>query len=247
MQNLRTNKVILSGLLAVAALSLWSIVPERAYRAATHPKQREKESKNTQVASVPVVDFSSSLPPDPAERALRIIRNSRYDKRYPVRFDQERPDTTMRLLSNHWWVNLPAIPAKQSDLIVICKIENAKAYLSNDKTGVYSEFSVSIENILKNHAPLSQGYLVVEREGGAVRLEDSRVIASMIAHQKLPLVGRRYVMFLKYDSDAKDYHLVTAYELHNGQVAPLDNAEVFTAYQRFTDEAFVNAVRAAID
>jgi hypothetical protein len=41
----------------------------------------------------------------------------------------------------------------------------------------------------------------------------------------MPHVGREYVIFLKYDVEAKDYPIITGYELKDGKVIPLDGIQ----------------------
>jgi hypothetical protein len=38
----------------------------------------------------------------------------------------------------------------------------------------------------------------------------------------LPQIGRRYLLFLKYDPNAQDYGLMTGYQLEESQVYRLD-------------------------
>jgi hypothetical protein len=38
----------------------------------------------------------------------------------------------------------------------------------------------------------------------------------------MPHVGSKYVLFLKYEAEGSDYPLITAYELKNGIILPLD-------------------------
>jgi hypothetical protein len=62
-------------------------------------------------------------------------------------------------------LHLPAFPTEQASAVVVGTVTDAKAYLSNDKTGVYSAFTVLIDEVLKNPGNLSVGNLIeAERE-----------------------------------------------------------------------------------
>src|ERR1700755_2170007 len=45
-------------------------------------------------------------------------------------------------LAAHFWIGLPALPVAQSDAVVLGEVIDRRANLTEDGTGVYSEFSV---------------------------------------------------------------------------------------------------------
>lgn len=129
--------------------------------------------------------------------------------------------------TSDWEVDLPALPTAKSAAIIVGEVRQAQAQLSEDETNIYSEFTVQIENILKNDDNLSLGInssVVVERLGGRVRLPSGKVIVSRTDKQDLPRVGKRYVLFLTRDINDgyEDFHILTGYELRDGKVFPLD-------------------------
>jgi len=72
---------------------------------------------------------------------------------------------------SHWWVGLSALPVAQSDAIVLGEIVESEAYLSDDQTGIYSEFSITVEELLKGSAgSFNVGNTIsANRIGGGVR------------------------------------------------------------------------------
>lgn len=109
---------------------------------------------------------------------------------------------------------------------MIGRVLDAQAYISNDKTGIYSEFTFSVEQILKNDRFASlnpNSSIVVERDGGKVRYPSGHVTLYYIRGQGLPAVGHRYVLFLKHDAPEQDFFILTGYELKAGCVALLDS------------------------
>lgn len=222
---------------------------------ATSSGQAPKEQKELQVA-----DYATPESPDPKERAQRKAKGSRYDKQgsYPIE-DGPDVDGSISTWSSHWSRGLPAIPAAQSDAILIGEITDAHAYLSNDKTSVYSEFTVLVEAMLKsgNNVPLSSSspsLLSVQRLGGAVRFPSGHVQKYVTSGQGMPRVGRRYVFFLKSVGQEQDFCLITGYELRGDKVFPVDGASVeegtqkfpFDEYRGFDASAFLTIVRNAI-
>ena len=198
---------------------------------------------------MPLAVYSASLPTDSAERAIRLARSSRYDKRDSVPFDKAPPDAIARNSINEWYLYLPALPTAESDAVVVGEVVGSRGYLSNDKTGAYSEFTILLHSVFKDarNSLLSGGSLTLEREGANVELLDGRVIRYEIAYQGLPLKGLRYLFFLKYNKEGEDYSILTGYELRKGRVSPLDDAEHFAAYKNWDEEMFFNAVRQAAE
>jgi len=151
------------------------------------------------------------------------------------------------------------LPTHISDAVVIGNVTDAKAYLSEDKTAVYSEFTIQVWEVLKNSqaSPLGVGTgVAVLRPGGGVRFPSGKVKKFLVAGRGIPRTGGRYAFFLKYDDLAQAYYIVTAYELLGGKVSPLDGipqygsaAHPFASYGKYTnaDEgAFLVEVRNAI-
>jgi len=198
----------------------------------------------------PVVDYDLELQiaarANPKERELREARGRRYNRRAPETL-AELPSTWEGFATGtDWYLYLPPLPVSQSDVIVVGEVTAAEAHISSDKTGVYSEFSIKVDEILRNHldTPLNVGDITVgEREGGVVRFQDGRLFEYRVYHQGMPRTGSKYLFFLKQNKDGDDYGIVTAYLLRQGQVTPLDDSKTFATFQGADDQAFLNKVR----
>jgi hypothetical protein len=239
-----TNVVLLAGLIASAAIVL--VVMSHQDPSSLAFTAQEKSSKNEDEKKMPIAVYSTSLPADSAQRTLRLARNGRYDKRYTVPFDVTSPDTTGRSSINDWYVYMSALPATESDLVVLGEVTSANGYLSNDRTGAYSEFSIHVNDVLKGDGRQSDRSIIAVREGADVQLPSGRVIRYEIVYQGMPRVNRQYVFFLRYNESGKDYTILTGYELRNNRVSPLDEVEPFTTYKIFDESSFLQAVREAI-
>jgi len=137
---------------------------------------------------------------------------------------------------------VPAIPVAQSDVILVGQIMGANAFLSNDKGYIYSEFALGVETVLKNDAiaPInSDGQIIAEREGGAVRFPSGRIQQYRIYGQKMPQTGRKYILFLKRNETDPDFSILTGYELKNNQVFPLDTIELYASYSGYSAGDFL--------
>jgi len=196
-----------------------------------------------------IADYSASGPADPQKRTLRKLRSKRYNMRSSKGVDPKRFTITEQRESSfggppsHAPIE-PALPAAQSDAVVIGEVIDAEAFLTEDKTSILSEFTIHVTELLKENplAPFSVGQsLNAIRAGGAVRFPSGKLIRYGHEGKPLPRVGRQYVFFLKYNDDGgRDYLILTAYEVRGGLIFPLDgiglsgNVEpAYAEYQKY--------------
>ena len=135
--------------------------------------------------------------------------------------------------SSHWTANVPAIPTSQSDVVVVGEIVKAEAYLSDDKTGVYSEFTIKISEVLKidGQAGINSNTIVAERAGGNVRFPSGQVQRIHVLYgQRMPEAGQRYLLFLKFTEGKQDLTILTGYKLQDSHVSALDSTTPYTGY-----------------
>jgi hypothetical protein len=186
----------------------------------------------------------------------RIQINSAYDHWNWVR-STVGSDATVAVLMNDWQVDLPALPTNESDAVVIGKIESGKAYLSNDGTGIYSEFTASVQRWLKGSeqkAIPTEDLIVFERPGGRILYPTGNIVTYKLSGQSMPELNGRYLFFLKLTKDGLALRLITAYEIgKDGKVDPLDGTAhskvagfKFHRYSGLTQEELVNDIEKAL-
>lgn len=158
-------------------------------------------------ASGPLVDYSSQAAAanqvSAEDQAKRFAKSARYDrpKSLPIK---EEPNTIPLPLTSHWWVGLPPLPVNQSDAVILGTASDAHAYLSNDRAAVYSEFSVHVQQVLKDasHTVSPGAVITTTRFGGIVRFPDGHTQQYRISKQGWPVTGGRYVFFCVKTSQA---------------------------------------------
>ncbi len=228
--------------------------------ALTMPGQSQKNSDVTKEAihkqrELPIVDFIEKASTSESLPSKQKVKRSRYDRQSsePIR---EAYMISGRVWSTNWSQGLTALPFKQSDTVLIGGVFTGNAHLSNDKTGIYSEFGVQIEEILKDgngtlKDSISSGRTIcVERFGGAVRFPSGVVQKYETTGQGMPIVGQRYLFFLKRINES-DFDIVTGYQLDGQVVSPLDGTVVeegkgvypFDVYQGSDVSTFLQIVR----
>lgn len=211
------------------------------------PKRQEQISnsrskpRKTDVSHFPIVEFDSSETKD----AKRKTRAEKHDKSHWSVHPDSVSDSTVRVDSVD--LSLPAFPTRQAQAVIIGTVSDAKAYLSNDRSGVYSVFVVLIEEVLKHSAKLAVGSAVeVEREGGRVKFPSGRTHLYMISEQDMPRVGGRYVFFLSETSTEDVFEIITGYEIRPDSVSPLDELPQSRAYENVTPGNFLNELKESL-
>jgi hypothetical protein len=207
-------------------------------------------------AVLPTVDYDKTESTDAHQRARRNARGKRYDG--SLRVGEPHPEAGAKGILDSWMQKVPALPTVISDTIIIGEISDAHAYLSPDKTGIYSEYTAHVEQVVKRYAkrPISvNGVVDSQREGGRVRFPSGRVQSYITHYQGVPVIGRRYVLFLKSNEGSVTFTLITGYELRDGRIYPLDGVDLspgateleqFAAYKEADETSFFRDLEAAM-
>ena len=214
------------GPIAVFFLLLFVVVISAVFSRAALKKQ---QPENPDFSNFPIVDLAAPSPPESKAKATRDLKGRKYSKKYGKAIGEE---TDQIFSTSDWDLRLPALPVQRSAAVIIGTVCRADAYLTPDKTGVYSEFAVKVDSILKEDPKkqLTGGDTIsVERSGGRVRMPSGKIAVSWTNHQDMPRVGSRYVFFLTHDFEVAgdtpdDFYLLTGYELKDGKVFPLDKS-----------------------
>jgi hypothetical protein len=143
----------------------------------------------------------------------------------------------------------PLFPVDESDLIVVGKVVKVNAFLSNDKRGVYSEFTIRVQDTLKNvdKKNTDTSEIVADREGGVVVYPNGQRILYQNSNLGLPRLGSEYLLFLKKDPSISNYMIRTSYDLSSSSVVlPVELGFPFDEYKFATKAGFVDMVRSKI-
>jgi hypothetical protein len=206
-------------------------------------KKQDNQLQKEDFSKYPIADYNAQKPENLEKLQDRIEKSKRYDNQYIVS-SKPHPETDGATIYDE--TSLPeAIPDKKSNLIVTGQIVSAEAFLSNDKKGVYSEYTITIEEILKgDNTNLTSGSTItMDRLGGYVRYPNGQKVLYRKAGLDLPSVGSRYVLFLKTSGNSPNYEVITGYELKEGSVIPLDSAVDFSSVTEKKEKGFKSLIR----
>ena len=207
--------------------------------------QQTSTIKQDEDEQAPIATFDEPVPAKVEERSRRLEKGKYFNNLNLV--SEQLPGVEIRQKSDHWHLGFDSIPVGQSDVILTGTVIDAKAYLSNDKKGVYSEFAVTVDEVIKNKGQASVGSnqtILIERLGGSVRFPSGNVQRIHAeAGQKLPQLGTRYLFFLKSEDGGQILTILTGYELRQGQIYALDKIDKFQTYNGSNEFTFLNRVR----
>jgi hypothetical protein len=250
---LNVHRLAILGALIASILVVEDASRPRVLTTVGFSQAQQRQPRRTDTSQLPVVEFEGGDLPTKAEAAT-IARKS---KRYNGRHLKDSSSSELSIGSSHWLLKLPPIPASISDVILVGTVVQAKAFLAEDKAGVYSEFTIHVEQLLKTngHIPVAINDLFpVEREGGRIKYPSGRTRALILEFQGTPLVGHRYLFFVRRSEEGPNDLMIVAYEVVDGKIVPLDGRSLgdghllpqFAPFDGVNSEQFLNQVRTAI-
>lgn len=224
-----TNKkslLLVISLVVFCSLVSLIILQTQAQKEVCYPEEKANQQENFR-GDFPSVNYEYS--PENTVDLNRKNKSKKYNK-----VDVLNPninEDTIEVAFYDWEIDLESIPVDKSQVIVIGKINDSQAHLSESNSSVYSEFKIEVEKVLKDDVPLNlkdNKYLFAERQGGIVRYPSGFETWYFVAGQRMPKTGNKYVLFLTHDFpflgyQNQDFYLITAYEIKAGKIFPLDN------------------------
>jgi hypothetical protein len=246
---MQKRKILLTLSVALAAIAI-AIV---GLSAQTPKNNGQPNALKVKEDKLPTINFDAPEPSDANEKARRNARGKRFDGSLKVA--EPHPEAGAKGILDSWMRTLPALPVDASDAIVIGDVTNALAYLSPDKTAVYTEYTVRVDEVLKQSSAtpiVTGGFVDAQREGGRVRFPSGRVQSYITHYQGVPVTGRKYVLFLKRNEQTDVFTLLTGYEQRDGHVYPLDGVDLplggteipqFAAYKGVDEATFTKDLR----
>jgi len=187
----------------------------------------------------PTADYDEPDPSDPQKDYLRKEKQKRHND-FKIVTNKPQEWQAERVFVGEGALNFPALPVAESAYIVLGKVVNAEAHLSENKKNVYSEFTVLVERVFKTarSSVIGGNTISADRIGGFVKYPNGQKLLYRIASTNMPAVNERYLFFLVSKND-QDLSILTAYALSSVRVEPLDESPQFEAMRGLTEEALI--------
>lgn len=220
-----------------------------------HPKATWNQSSKQS----DVVDEARE-PSDPQDRTLRLAKNNRYNTGRTALTARDgelgQQEERERFVGHYWLRDQPLFPS--SDIVVVGTLVRAQPYLSTDRSSIYTELTISVEEVIKTDPQAVAAVntnLVIDRMGGALRLASQQIVRLDLPNQGPGQLrdGERYVLFAKRTHKGQDFEMLTGFELREGQVYGLisDGGVSFRSRRGVPEyltqeEPFLEALRKAV-
>ena len=207
--------------------------------------QDRKSAPKFDDSQYPVYDENNPrIPTTEEERTKHERKAKRFRGDIPL---VSRPDFEVVAGSYEWPQDFSPLPVCESTSIILGRVTHAEANLSDDRLAVYSDFIIqSVEAFRSTDGLTQDSSLTATRYGGKIKFQDGHTLLVFQSGLGMPRVGRQYLFFLK-KTDA-DFEIITAYEIKQGQVIPLDSGtSVFKPYANLSESALIQQVRQKIE
>jgi hypothetical protein len=216
----------------------------------------ERLKKPTKYSDVPAKgEFENNSNELGSAQQRRVVRESRYKGTYaeitdPANTAQEPSEDYVVQISDYA-APLDPFPVAPSAAIVIGTVVSGKAFVSKDRTYVYSDYQVRVDRILKQDtsASLAVGeQIVVSRGGGTIHFLSGHVRNYINQGEGFPAIGSQYLFFLgKPNFPEHEYEQIigSLYQLVGGEVHPLDD-EQMGRFDNMSQTAFLRKVEQVI-
>ena len=220
-------------------------IPGKSKPESTPKKQEDEYLRRAKElrSKFPIANYDEVEPADPIKKAARKEKQKRYDG--PSIVARKPHPRDAEVSSIYEGPELPALPASKSNVILVGTVRSGEAHLSDDKKNIYSEFAVEFDDVLKSEVSLPPDrIIIIDREGGIVKYPNGQQVLYRNSRENMPGVGKRYLFFLKYLN--QDFRILTAYELENDKVVPLDDLDQFKKFAGYDVTTFLNDIRAIL-
>ena len=221
----------------VQAGQITSAVP-----AATPPDPTEVRD-NRDLSRFGIVRYDAPQPQDPKEFVKRQTTSQRYDNQ----------EWVYKTINNSWTAGIgkikddplpPLIPTEESNLIVVGEVVDANAFMSNDRQGVYTEFRIRVEHVLKTAGNKTKPKIIIaDREGGVVVYPNGQRILYQNSNMGLPLRNSKYLFFLIRDDQSPNYKILTSYDVSTDKVRRMELGHSFDEFKELDSAKFIEMVR----
>jgi hypothetical protein len=139
----------------------------------------------------------------------------------------------------------PLFPIDESSLIVAGEVVAVNAFLSNDRGSVYTEFTIRIDESLKNNSSGKEQpeKVTADREGGVVVYPGGQRVLYQDSDLGLPRLGSKYLFFLKKDGPSPNYRIITSYDLDGNKIRQVEMGQNFDEFKNSDQTIFLEKVR----
>lgn len=192
----------------------------------------------------PMIAYDEPNLPDTEENRAKKEKKKRFNELGNWVFATTQPYIAENVSLSGGYLNFPALPVAKSDIILIGVVSETMAQLSENKRNVFSEFLIIVETVLKtsNQEVKKGSEVTLTRMGGYVKYPNGQKVLYRRSGVYMPRIGARYLLFVN-SINKHDYGILTAYELTETGVIPLDMSSQFLDLEGKSETEVLNELR----
>jgi hypothetical protein len=139
----------------------------------------------------------------------------------------------------------PLYPVDESELVATGEVTSVKAFLSNDRGCVYTEFSIGIDELLKNNESGKETpkKVTADREGGVVIYPNGQRVLYGSSDRSVPQLGRKYLFFLRKSGSSPNYEVIASYDITGDRIYPMESGRDYDEFRRLDKTSFLETAR----
>jgi hypothetical protein len=247
---MKSNRIMWGLVSLVVLITIAVTVGSRGSHSQQGPQPTPTELPNKEyndLSKYAVADYDAPEGRTPGERENRRLVGKRYDGEYLVQANPHSGDGGS--VVHDELPRSPLLPIAGSDVIIVGKIVDASAYLSNDKGNVYTEFKVYAGEVIKNSASgkIERGAVITtDRQGGMVRYADGRKLIYKNARRKMLWRGGNYILFLAKDRESPNFKIITVYELTDDDFYELNSGKKPDEFKQLSKSDFIERIQTEV-
>ncbi len=216
-----------------------SIQRKIANHVETTPTPETKDKRD--LTKYGIVDYNAPQIENQAEWDRRRQISQRYDNQgWVYKLQNAEPGGIGKITDDP---PPPLFPIEESTLIVVGEIVSVNTFLSNDKGGVYTEFTIRVGDVLKNKESKNVKEVTADREGGVVVYPNGGRVLYQNSSVGLPRLGSKYLFFLTKDGLSPNYEILTSYDITGDRIHQMEMGRPFDEFKNSNKTTFIETVR----
>jgi hypothetical protein len=178
--------------------------------------------------SAPVV-IAAPVVQDLTTQQIRQARGAMFNNPGQPRLEDMPPGAPPFLQVINLRKDIPELPTKGIDAILVGQLIAAQPYQSNDHSAIYVESTSLVEQVFNQRSGSAKpgDKITLVQNGGSMLLASGRAISQVTAGSGNPLqVNGRYLFFLIYSSGGECYRVGKAWWLTGGKAVALSTDDL---------------------
>jgi|SRR5471030_1476867 hypothetical protein len=193
--------------------------------------------------------------PDAVTPQLRQARGTAFDDPGMPKLENLSPGTPQSTLHVRLAPDIPELPTKGVDVILVGQLNGSQAYQSNDHSNVYTESTVLVQQVFNQQSGNANvgDTIALNQYGGTIILPAGQAIGVVTKGAGNPLqINERYLFFLIYSNGGQCYRVFKTWWLAGGRAVAMSTDDLMrvkagtSKYHNMPESAILATAKALV-